>query len=190
LGVSFAYWTDPIFDPTTPSPTDTKYNMLTADGLNAPAPWVPYTRAGCNFGAVATANTVLENIATDIPTVFGPGSPQAAEVSSDPTCVRPWSGRLCRSSRRQQRRIREVVRSPSDRRHQHGQHALRIHFRRGRSLRRRLTEPAGLRRRHYALHVQHHRRNQHEPRRAAGHSAGYHNTVQGALGLRPHILHN
>ncbi|TLY13131.1 MAG: hypothetical protein E6K84_05110, partial [Thaumarchaeota archaeon] len=62
LGVSFAYWTDPIFDPTTPSPTDTKYNMLTADGLNAPAPWVLYTRAGCNFGAVATANTVLENI--------------------------------------------------------------------------------------------------------------------------------
>jgi len=84
LGVSFAYWTDPIFDPTTSSPTDTKYNMLTADGLNAPAPWVPYTRAGCNFGAVATANTVLENIATDIPTVFGPNSPQAAEVSSDP----------------------------------------------------------------------------------------------------------
>src|SRR3989442_4503577 len=58
--------------------------MLTAGGLNAPAPWVPYTRAGCNFGAVATANTVLENIATDIPTVFGPGSPQAAEVSSNP----------------------------------------------------------------------------------------------------------
>jgi len=84
LGVSFAYWTDPIFDPTASSPTDTKYNMLTADGLNAPAPWVPYTRAGCNFGAVATANTVLENIATDIPTVFGPNSPQAAEVSSNP----------------------------------------------------------------------------------------------------------
>src|SRR5438128_1881360 len=84
LGVSFAYWTDPIFDPTTSSPTDTKYNMLTADGLNAPAPWVPYTRAGCNFGAVATANTVLENIATDIPTVFGRDSPQAAEVSSNP----------------------------------------------------------------------------------------------------------
>ena len=84
LGVSFAYWTDPIFDPTTSSPTDTKYNMLTADGHNAPAPWVPYTRAGCNVGQVATANTVLENIATDIPTVFGAGSPQAAEVTSNP----------------------------------------------------------------------------------------------------------
>jgi hypothetical protein len=84
LGVSFAYWTDPIFDPTTTTPTDTKFNMLTADGKNAPAPWVPYTRAGCNVGQVATANTVLENIATDIPTVFGAGSPQAQEVASNP----------------------------------------------------------------------------------------------------------
>jgi hypothetical protein len=84
LGVSFAYWTDPIFDPIAATPTDTKYNMLTADGHNAPAPWVPYTRAGCNVGQVATANTVLENIATDIPTVFGAGSPQAAEVASNP----------------------------------------------------------------------------------------------------------
>jgi len=84
LGVSFAYWTDPIFDPTTSTPTDTKFNMLTADGHNAPAPWVPYTRAGCDVGQVATANTVLENIATDIPTVFGAGSPQAQEVATDP----------------------------------------------------------------------------------------------------------
>jgi hypothetical protein len=83
-GVSFAYWTDPLFDPSTSSPTDTTYNMLTAGGKNAPAPWVPYTRAGCNFGAVATANTILENIATDIPTVFGANSPQAAEVKSNP----------------------------------------------------------------------------------------------------------
>jgi hypothetical protein len=84
LGVSFAYWTDPLFDPTTLTPTDTKFNMLTANGLNAPAPWVPYARAGCNFGGVATANVVLENTATDIPTVFGPNSPQAGEVTSNP----------------------------------------------------------------------------------------------------------
>ena len=83
LGVSFAYWTDPIFDPTTSTPTDTTYNMLTPDGHNAPAPWVPFTRAGCNVGQVATANTVLENVATDIPTVFGAGSPQANEVTPD-----------------------------------------------------------------------------------------------------------
>ncbi|HKV83279.1 MAG TPA: hypothetical protein VJN88_01900 [Ktedonobacterales bacterium] len=87
LGVSFAYWTAPIFDPTvTPpaTPTDTKFNMLTADGKNAPAPWVPYTRSGCNVGSVATANTILENTAIDIPTVFGPNSPQAQEVASNP----------------------------------------------------------------------------------------------------------
>ncbi|HEX7736011.1 MAG TPA: hypothetical protein VF458_14190 [Ktedonobacteraceae bacterium] len=84
-GVSFAYWTDPIFDPSTSAPSDTTFNMLTAQGKNAPAPWVPYTRAGCNFGAVATANTILENIATDIPTVFGANSPQAQEVQQNPT---------------------------------------------------------------------------------------------------------
>src|ERR1700736_3631080 len=79
LGVSFAYWTDPILDPTTSTPTDTKSNMLTADGHNAPAPWVAFTRAGCNVGSVATANVVLENTATDIPIVFGANSPQAKE---------------------------------------------------------------------------------------------------------------
>jgi len=84
-GVSFAYWTAPLFDPSNPpSPTDTSYNMLTAGGQNAPAPWVPYTRAGCNFGSVASANTILENTSIDIPTVFGANSPQAAEVKSNP----------------------------------------------------------------------------------------------------------
>jgi hypothetical protein len=83
VGVSFAYWTDPLYDPTTTTPTDTKYNMITPEGKNTPAPWVAYTRAGCNFGAVATANTVLENIATDIPTVFGANSTQAAEVKTN-----------------------------------------------------------------------------------------------------------
>ncbi len=83
-GVSFAYWTDPIFDPANATPTDTTFNMLTAEGKNTPAPWVPYTRAGCNWGGVATANTILENIATDIPTVFGANSPEAQEVASNP----------------------------------------------------------------------------------------------------------
>lgn len=84
-GVSFAYWTAPLFDPSNPAvQTDTTFNMLTSQGKNAPAPWVPYTRAGCNFGAVATANTILENTAIDIPTVFGANSPEAAEVQSNP----------------------------------------------------------------------------------------------------------
>ncbi len=84
-GVSFAYWTDPLFDPSLPaSPTDTRYNMLTADGNNAPAPWVPFTRAGCNFGAVATANIVLENNSFDIPKVFGNPSPEYTEFLANP----------------------------------------------------------------------------------------------------------
>src|SRR5215469_8837329 len=81
---SFAYWTDPIYNSRNPSPSDTTYNMLTAGGKNAPAPWVPYTRAGCNFGGVSMANTVLENLGTDIPTVFGANSPEAQEVQANP----------------------------------------------------------------------------------------------------------
>ena len=84
VGVSFAYWTSPLFDPTTSTPTDTNFNMLAANGLNAPAPWVPYTRAGCNVGSVATANTILENTSIDVPTVFGANSPEAAEVTANP----------------------------------------------------------------------------------------------------------
>jgi len=85
-GVSFAYWTAPIFDPSHPkTQTDTSYNMITSGGKNTPAPWVPYTRAGCNFGGVATANMVLENNAIDIPTVFGPNSPEQAEALANPT---------------------------------------------------------------------------------------------------------
>ncbi|GCF10968.1 hypothetical protein [Dictyobacter arantiisoli] len=75
---AFTYWTAPV------SATNPTYNMLSAPNTNAPAPWVPYTRAGCNVGSVATANTVLENIGTDIPTVFGANSPEAAEVKVNP----------------------------------------------------------------------------------------------------------
>ena len=86
-GVSFAYWTAPLFDPsigpTSPPQTDTTFNMLTAKGKNAPAPWVPFTRAGCNVGGVSTANIELENTGIDIPTVFGANSPEAAEVAAD-----------------------------------------------------------------------------------------------------------
>src|SRR6266516_4207213 len=82
-GVSFAYWTAPLFDPAG-STTDTTPEMINENGKIAPAPWAPFTRAGCDFGAVATANTILENTAIDIPTVFGAGSPEAQEVVSNP----------------------------------------------------------------------------------------------------------
>jgi hypothetical protein len=82
-GVSFAYWTAPLFDPAG-STTDLTPEMINENGVIAPAPWVPFTRAGCDFGAVATANTILENTAIDIPTVFGSGSPEAVEVTANP----------------------------------------------------------------------------------------------------------
>src|ERR1700674_2483977 len=81
-GVSFAYWTAPLFDPTGAAGTDLTTNMLTAQGKNAPAPWVPFTRAGCNVGGVGTANIELENTSIDIPTVFGATSPQATEAAA------------------------------------------------------------------------------------------------------------
>ena len=79
---SFGYWTDPVSATNTP----TVPNMVTPTGANAPAPWVPFTRAGCDFGAVATANTVLENTGTgpngDITKVFGNPSPQWTEAET------------------------------------------------------------------------------------------------------------
>ena len=80
---SFAYWTDPIVDYTTSDSApvgDGTPSMVSPSGGNAPAPWVPYTRAGCNFGTVASANTELENTVPDVPTVFGANSPQAKEA--------------------------------------------------------------------------------------------------------------
>ncbi len=76
--LSFAYWTDlaQAFDGT----AENKYNLVDAQGNNPPAPWVPYTRAGCNFGAVGTANIELERIA-NVATVYGAGSPEAIQAS-------------------------------------------------------------------------------------------------------------
>jgi hypothetical protein len=83
---SFAYWTDPLNDLTNPAVrTDNTPQMINEAGKTAPAPWVPYTRAGCSVGAAGAANIVLENIGTDIPTVFGANSPEAAEVQANPT---------------------------------------------------------------------------------------------------------
>jgi len=95
---SFAYWTDPVFNTARP-PTaghDTNPAMVYATQPPAtaknppppttvtPAPWVPYTRAGCNVGEVATANQELENTAIDLAKVFGPNSPEVAQLNADP----------------------------------------------------------------------------------------------------------
>jgi hypothetical protein len=74
-GVSFAYWTAPLYDPAG-STTDLTPEMINEKGKIAPAPCVPFTRAGCDFGAVATANTILENTAIDILLYSGPVHPR------------------------------------------------------------------------------------------------------------------
>jgi hypothetical protein len=49
-----------------------------------PAPWVPFTRAGCDFGGVSTSNMELENSNPDIQNTFGAASPEAAQLNADP----------------------------------------------------------------------------------------------------------
>jgi hypothetical protein len=60
--------------------------MITDQQKMTPAPWVPYTRAGCDFGGVGTANIELENTSTnatgDMTRVFGNGSPEWNEAKS------------------------------------------------------------------------------------------------------------
>ncbi len=75
----FAYWTDPV------SAADPSFDLVTADGHNAPAPWVAWTRAGFNVGAVSIANMEFENVTSDVNNVFGSGSPQAAEAKANRT---------------------------------------------------------------------------------------------------------
>ncbi len=85
---AFKYWTDRVDDVTAAGVNDPLPNMVTTGGLNTPAPWVPYTRAGCDYGAVSTANVVLENTKTtpagDMTKVFGTGSPEWNEASATP----------------------------------------------------------------------------------------------------------
>ncbi len=66
-----------IYSPTVPAAN-------TTTDVATPAPWVPWTRAGCDVGNVSTANMVLENANFDIPKVFGPSSPEAAQLAADP----------------------------------------------------------------------------------------------------------
>jgi hypothetical protein len=84
---AFTYWTDLDFNST--------YNLLSRpadtnhpNGVNAPAPWVPFTRAGCDVGAVAAADMEIENTGVDLTTVFGAGSPQ----TKDPNAFAHYEG--------------------------------------------------------------------------------------------------
>jgi hypothetical protein len=91
---SFTYWTSPVVD-TNRTPTaghDATPSMVYSDQVPAkigdtsritPAPWVPFTRAGCSVGNFSTANMVLENAGGDLPTVFGANSPEVAQFNAD-----------------------------------------------------------------------------------------------------------
>ena len=71
---SFGYWTDKAL---TGLPLDGR--RARQDGAGAVG---PFTRAGCDVGAVGSANIVLENNNSNIVSVFGAGSPEAAEVNT------------------------------------------------------------------------------------------------------------
>jgi hypothetical protein len=94
----FTYWNDAI-DDTASTPTaghDTNPNLVysatppatskppTKPDTVTPAPWVPYTRAGCNVGEIATVNQELENPTPDIADAFGANSPEAQQLAADP----------------------------------------------------------------------------------------------------------
>ncbi len=72
---SFLYWTG--------QSADGHPQMLNELGKVAPAPWVPWTRAGCDVGGFSTANIEFESIPGDVITVYGPNSPEAAEAAAN-----------------------------------------------------------------------------------------------------------
>jgi len=94
----FTYWNDAIDDTAktanaghdtnpnlvySPAPPATAKPPVKPDTV-APAPWVPYTRAGCNVGEIATVNQELENPTPDIADAFGANSPEVAQLNADP----------------------------------------------------------------------------------------------------------
>jgi hypothetical protein len=72
---SFLYWNG--------TSADGNLQMINEQNKMAPAPWVPFTRAGCDVGGFSTANIEFESIPADVNTVFGANSPEAAEASSN-----------------------------------------------------------------------------------------------------------
>ena len=87
FSTSFKYWTDKVDDAT--GARDAHPNMVTNGGVTTPAPWVPFTRAGCDFGGVSTANIELENTGTgafgDMTQAFGSHSPEWNEAANPAT---------------------------------------------------------------------------------------------------------
>src|SRR5579863_5979451 len=74
---SFLYWTG--------LSADGQPQMINEKGKTARAPWVPFTRAGCDVGGFSTANIEFESIPGDVNTVFGPNSPEGQEAATNST---------------------------------------------------------------------------------------------------------
>ena len=71
---SFLYWTA--------TSADGNPEMANEFGKVAPAPWVAFTRAGCDVGAFSVANIEFESIPSDVNTVFGSTSPEGIEANN------------------------------------------------------------------------------------------------------------
>ena len=79
---AFTYWTD--------LSRDGRYNLLSGPvdgnhpaGVNAPAPWVAFTRAGCDVGAAGAADMEIENTGADLTTIFGNNVPASTDPFAD-----------------------------------------------------------------------------------------------------------
>src|SRR6202165_6045102 len=77
---SFLYWTA--------LSADGKPQLINENGKTFPAPWAPFTRAGCDVGALSIANMEFESLPADVRTVFGAGSPEDVAVSAAPALPR------------------------------------------------------------------------------------------------------
>jgi hypothetical protein len=81
---SFAYWTGTYgLDAFPNQPYSANVPAAGAPPASPPAPWAPFTRAGCDVGDVSTANMVLENVNPDLQNVFGAGSPEVNQFTAD-----------------------------------------------------------------------------------------------------------
>src|SRR5260370_38041763 len=74
FSTSFLYWTALA--------ADGKPQMVNENGKTAPAPWVPFTRVGCDVGGFSVANIEFESVPAHVNTVFGAGSRQGIEANN------------------------------------------------------------------------------------------------------------
>ena len=105
----FSYWTGGGAD--SYPQMDYSATVPPTGGTTAPpAPWVPFTRAGCNVGGVSSVNMELENVNPDIQNVFGASSPEAGAVQRRFRFVQGSRGQRLHRPRRPLRQGLHVLR--------------------------------------------------------------------------------